>query len=133
MIDYVITSNVTLKTKSFQRRKTTLLRLFFVHKNNQRKIYNQRVTIKKSSKNEIFVYETLQIVFNQSIFLLHFNFNKILFINVNTFKKLKFDIVIYYVKYEKKYREINKLLIVKDNMKLILFFSKYLTNVENRY
>ena len=56
-----------------------------------------------------------------------------MFINVNAFKKLKFNIIIYYVKHEKKYREINKLLIVKNDIKLILFFSKCLTNVENRY
>ena len=121
------------KTKSFQRWKTTLLRLFFVNKNNQCKIYNQRITIKKSLKNEIVVYETLQIVFNQSIFLIYFNFDKILFINVDASKKLKFDIVIYYVKYKKKYRETNKLLIARNDMKFILFFSKYLTNVENCY
>ena len=110
-----------------------MLRLFFVNKNNQRKIYNQRVAIKKSSKNEIVVYETLQTTFNQSIFLISFNFDRILFIDVDAFKKLKLDIVIYYIKHEKKYCEINKLLVVKDDIKLILFFSKCLTNVENRY
>ena len=117
-----------------QRRKTTLLRLFFVNKNNQRKIYNQRVVIKKSSKNEIIVYEALQVVFNQSTFLIYFNSNQILFIDVDVFKELEFDIVIYHVKHEKKYREFsNKLLVVKNDIKFILFFSKYLTNVENRY
>ena len=117
-----------------QRRKTTLLRLFFMNKKNQRKIYNQRVVIKKSSINEIVVYEAFQVVFNKSTFLVYFNLDKILFIDVDVFKKLKFDIVIYHVKNENNYREINiKLLIVKNDIKLILFFSKYLTNVENRY
>ena len=75
----------------------------------------------------------MQIVFNQLIFLVYFNFDKILFINVDAFKKLKFDIVIYYVKHEKKYRQVNKLLVAKNNIKFILFFNKYLTNVENYY
>ena len=109
-----------------------MLRLFFVNKKNQRKIYNQRVAIKKSSINEIVVYEAFQVVFNKSTFLVHFNFDKILFIDVDAFKKLDFDIVIYYAKNENKYRD-NKLLVAKNNMKLILFLSKYLTNVENRY
>ena len=57
-----------------------------------------------------------------------------MFIDVDVFKKLKFDIVIYHVKNENNYREINiKLLIAKNDIKFILFFSKYLTNVENRY
>ena len=47
------------KTKSLQRRKTILLRLFFINKKNQRKIYSQRVVIKKSSINEIVIYEVL--------------------------------------------------------------------------
>ena len=101
-------------------------------KNNQRKIYNQRVLIQKSSKSEIVVYETLQIVFNRSIFLVYFNLDKILFINVDAFKKLKFNIVIYHTKNDDKYRN-DKLLIVKNDMKFILFFSKYLINVENCY
>ena len=111
-----------------------MFRLFFVNKNNQRNIYNQRVVIKKSLKNKIIVYETLQVVFNQSTFLVYFNFDRILFIDVDAFKELKFNIVIYHVKHEKKYCELNnKLLIVKNNIKFILFLSKYLTNVENRY
>ena len=56
-----------------------------------------------------------------------------MFIDVDASKKLEFDIVTYHVKHEKKYREISKLLIARNNMKLILFFSKCLTNVENRY
>ena len=84
-------------------------------------------------KVEIVAYEALQIVFNQLIFLIYFSFDRILFIDVDAFKELKFDIVIYHVKHEKKYREFNKLLIIRDNIKFILFFKKCLTNVENRY
>ena len=117
------------KTKSLQRRKTTLLRLFFINKKNQRKIYNQRVAIKKSLVNEIVVYEILQIVFNKSTFLIHFNFDRILFIDVDASKKLKFDIVIYHVKHENNYREFNsKLLIVKKIWNLYYF----LTNAWSR-
>ena len=98
------------------------------------KIFFQYVAIKKSSKSKIVAYEALQIVFNQSIFLIHFNFDRILFIDVDASKKLEFDIVIYYVKHENKYRELNsKLLIVKKNMKLILFLSKCLIDTKRRY
>ena len=109
-----------------------MLRLFFINKKNQRKIYNQRVIVNKSSKIKIVAYETLQIVFNQLIFLVHFNIDKILFINVDVFKKLEFDIVIYHAKNDDKYQD-NKLLIVKNDMKFILFFSKYLIDTQRRY
>ena len=66
--------------------------------------------------------------------MIHFNLDKSLFIDVDASKKLKFDIVIYYVKHEKKYREFsNKLLIVKKNMKSILFFNKCLIDTKRRY
>ena len=112
------------KTKSLQRRKTTLFRLSLIIKSNQRKIYNQRISIKKSSKNKIIVYETLQIVFNKSIFLIYFNLDKILFIDVDVSKELKFNIVIYHVKHENNYREFNnKLLIVKKIWSLYYFLA----------
>ena len=106
--------------------------MLLIIKSNQRKIYNQRVSIKKSFENEIVIYEILQIAFNKSIFLIYFNLDKILFIDVDVFKKLKFDIVIYHAKNENKYRN-NKLLIVKNDMKFILFLNKYLTKIENLY
>ena len=52
------------KIKLLQRRKTILFRLLSIIKNNQRKIYNQRVFVNESSKIEIVSYETLQIIFN---------------------------------------------------------------------
>ena len=124
----------TQKIKSLQRRKIILFRLLLIIKNNQRKIYNQRVFVNESSKIEIVSYEILQIVFNQSNFLIYFNIYKILFIDVNALKKLKFDIVIYYVKHEKKYREFNnKLLMIKKDIRSILFFNKYLIDIKRRY
>ena len=120
--------------KLLQRRKTILFRLLSIIKNNQRKIYNQRVFVNESSKIKIVSYETLQITFNQSIFFIYFNLDKILFIDVDASKKLKFNIIIYHIKHEKKYREFNnKLLIVKKTIKLILFLSKCLINTKRRY
>ena len=66
--------------------------------------------------------------------MIYFNLDKILFIDVDALKKLKFNIVIYYIKHEKKYRAFNnKLLVTRENMKSILFFSKCLIDTKRWY
>lgn len=72
-----------------------MLRLLYVNKNYQLRIYNQHVLIKKSSINKVIIYKTFYIIFNKLIFLNHLNFDRNLFIDVNLFKKLKLDILIY--------------------------------------
>ena len=44
------------------------------------------------------MYEALQLTFNRFTFLIHFDKNRILFINVNAFKKHNFKIIMYHVK-----------------------------------
>ena len=57
-----------------------------------------------------------------------------MFIDVNTSKKLKFNIEIYYIKHENKYHELNsKLLIIRKNMKFILFLNKCLIETKQWY
>ena len=129
--DYV--KRYVQKTELLKQRKTVLLRQSFNNKSNQRKAFSQRTLIEQISSPEIVAYETLQLTFNKSTFLVHFDRNRILFIDVNSFKKHNFGIVIYYAKNEAKYRIDSKILIIRTNIKLILFFSKCLTNVESRY
>ena len=115
------------------RRKTKLLRQFLSNKNKQRKIFNLHIVIDQDSSKKRTVYEILQLVFSNFTFLTHFDRIRILFINVNVFKKHDFGIIIYHVKNENKYRDNLKQLMIRIDMKFILFFNKCLTNVENRY
>ena len=75
----------------------------------------------------------MQIVFNNFTFFIHFDRKRILFINVNVFKKHDFDIIIYHVKNEIKYRNDSKILIIRIDIKSIFFLNKCLTNAKNRY
>ena len=86
------------KTKSLQQQKTKLLQLSLNNKNNQRKTCNQKTTIKSLLFKKISTYEALQLTFNCFTFLIHFDKNRILFIDVNAFKKHNFEIIIYHVK-----------------------------------
>ena len=74
------------------------MRLLLNNKSNQRKTYNQKTIIKLLLFKEISTYETLQLTFNRFTFLIHFDKNCILFIDVNAFKKHNFEIIIYHVK-----------------------------------
>ena len=121
------------KIESLTRRKAKLLRQFFNNKNKQRKIFNLHIVIEQNSSKKRVVYEILQLTFSNFIFLIHFNRICILFINVNVVKKHDFDIIMYHVKNENKYRDNSKLLMTRIDIKFILFFSKCLTNVESRY
>ena len=75
----------------------------------------------------------MQIIFNNFTFFIHFDRKRILFININVFKKHDFDIIIYHVKNEIKYRNNLKFLIIRIDMKSIFFLNKCLTNAKNRY
>ena len=121
------------KIESLTRRKTKLLRQFFSNKKKQRKIFNLHIVIDQSSSKKRTTYEFLQLAFSSFTFLTHFDQTRILFINVNVFKKYDFGIMIYHVKNKSKYRDNSKQLMTRTNIKLILFLSKCLTNVEDRY
>ena len=121
------------KTKSLQRRKTKFLRLSLSNKSNQRKTYNQKTIIKSLLFKKNSTYETLQLTFNHFTFLIHFDKNCILFIDVNAFKKHNFEIIMYHVKKKNKYRNDLKVLIMSIDVKSILFFKKFFNNVENSY
>ena len=55
------------------------------------------MSFNKFIKEKLHIFETLQKLFAKFIFLVHFNSDQQLYINVNIFKQYRFNAVIYYV------------------------------------
>ena len=78
-------------------------RLFFYvsrrqTKINKKKIYNQHTILKKFIDEKFNFYRLLQKVFDKIIFLVYFNRNRILYIDINVSKRRDFKIMIYHFK-----------------------------------
>lgn len=59
---------------------------------------------------------------------MHFNCNRILYINIDTFKKRNFETIIYYLK-----KNVNSKKSTRKDIKLILFLSCLLNNAKSCY
>ena len=77
------------------------------------------------------VYEQIQKIFARNFFFFFFNHTKVLFIDINTFKRWKFDARIYYNKFNFHYlsEEYSK----KFDIQSVLLFSRLLINFETKY
>ena len=84
--------------------------------------------LKKFFDVEYEAYCQLQKVFRKINLLIYYNFIRIIYINVNAFKRYNFNIVIYYLKLE-----INSNNFKHNEIELILFFSRMFIVVKKWY
>ena len=84
-------------TKLLQRRKILLMKIAS-SKEKSKKIYVKSARILESISIEIIIYEHLQSLFFILIFLIHHDSNRRLYIDVDAFKQMKFEIMIFHVK-----------------------------------
>ena len=112
-----------------QNRKTIFLKKKSI-KNNFKKTFSKRTFINQSINAEYWSYEYLQIKFSKSSFLIYFEAMKLTFIDVDVSKKRNFKIIIFHVQnnFEK-----NDIIIIKNEIQSIMFFSKILIDAETRY
>ena len=73
-------------------------------------------------------YRLLQKVFNKIFFLIHFNRNRVLYIDVNASKQYKFKIMMYHLKFE---TDSEKLRIT--DIELIMFLNRLLNIAKFKY
>ena len=66
-------------------------------KEKSRKIYVKSARIFESKSTKIIVYEHLQSLFFTLIFLAHHDSNRRLYIDVDAFKQMRFEIMIFHV------------------------------------
>ena len=83
-------------TASLQTQKTALRKTSLAKRNIQKQHISQ-ILFSQFNLKKIHIFKTLQDLFAVSIFLVHFNFNWCLYINVNVFKQYDFSTVIYHV------------------------------------
>ena len=105
-----------------------LLRSSLSNKDKQKKIYNQRIVLKNFIDEKFNFYRLLQKTFSKISFFIHFNRDRVLYIDINVLKQQDFDIMIYHFKVNvdsEKFRAID--------IKFILFLSRLLNIAEFKY
>ena len=121
--------NYAIKFKSLQERKTLLLKNLS-KLNNARKSCSSRTKIIELTKFEMKSFRSIQKALFKSIFLIHFNAKRQLYVDLNFSKEEKIDAMMYHVFDDRiffsKYS-------FKRNVQFVLFFNRLLTSVEIRY
>ena len=115
-------------TASLQTCKTALLKASPAKKNTQKQ-HISHVSVNKLSPDKVHTFKMLQDLFRTSIFLIHFNSNCQLYIDMDVFKQYDFGAIIYHV--EEDPEEVAEFLCHK--IQFILFLSKLLTSIEWNY
>ena len=115
--------------KSLQNRKTKFLRNEFIAKNAKR-VYFSKTRVQHFTTKKLISFDALQIVLTKSFYLVHSDFKRQLFIDLNASKKFDFDVMLYYVK--KVFFESNKYF-SRHAIESILFFNRLLIDAETKY
>ena len=122
-------SYYTHVAESLQQQKTILSRCMsfkeWSHICYTRTAELQTVTDKKKE-----VYDILQTQFARMLFLVHFDFTHVLYVNIDVFKKCDFSIVIFHVKEQWNNLKISS---SKNLIESIMFFSRFLKKIERNY
>ena len=118
-----------VKSESLQLRKIRLFKLTF-KSNNAKKIYTIKIMFHQFSNDKINVFETFQKNLFKSIYLIHFDFAKQLYADLN-FNDADMSVMIYHVKSKSNF-EFSKYFF-QNCVQSIIFLSRLLTSIESRY
>ena len=102
-----------------------MLREFLI-KSNVRKRFNVNNRLNIFINVKRLFYEVFQKMFNKFIFLIHHNFARQFYVDVDVSYKRDFRVTVYHVKRK-------KIIYNKKNIEFILFFNKILISTEFRY
>ena len=116
------------KVEFLQHRKVALLRLSSFNKNRQRKLYVNKTILKFFTKAKLNSYRQLQKIFNKTKFLIHFDRNRVLYIDIDVLKRRNFDVIIYHLKNEASLKKSRR-----DDIKFIIFLDKFLNTAKINY
>ena len=84
--------------------------------------------LKKFFDVEYKAYCQLQKIFRKINLLIYYNFTRIIYINMNIFKRCNFDVIIYYLKFKTNFNNFKH-----NKIKSILFFNRMFIVVEKQY
>ena len=116
--------------KSLQQLKIELFHDEFVI-DNVRKSYFRNIRIKNSTIEEIVSFRILQSLLTKFFYLVHSNFTRKLFVNFDFNKKFELIDMIYHVKNSANWND--KKYSSRKSIEFILFFSRFLIDVETKY
>ena len=102
--------------------------MLLFNKNRQRKLYVNKTILKFFTKTKLNLYRQLQKVFCKTEFLVHFDRNKILYIDIDVAKRRDFDVIIYHLKDETNSKKSRR-----NDIKFIIFLNKFLNIAEINY
>ena len=115
--------------KVLQNRKTALLRSASKVES-ARKSYISRTHLTNSISLKLKFFRLLQSVLLKLIYLIHYDFNRQLYVNLNASKKFEFKTIIYHVIEEKIKQEYYSSRIVIQS---VLFISRLLSSAKTNY
>ena len=98
---------------------------------NVRKIYSRNIKIKNSTVEKLTFFQILQLLLVKLFYLIHSNFTKKLFVNLDFSKKFELIDIIYHVKNIANWNDKNYSF--RKFIESILFFSRLLIDVEIKY
>ena len=98
-----------------------------------KRFYFSKTRVQHSTAEELTSFDALQIVLTKSFYLVHSNFKRQLFIDLNASKKFDFDVMLYYVKKVYLDQLESDKYSSRHVIESILFLSRLLTDVETRY
>ena len=113
---------------SLLKRKTFLLRSFSSNKNRQRKIYFVKTILQKFFVVELKFYWQFQKNFDKTNLLIHYDFIRIIYINVDVSKQRDFEVIIYHLKFTANFNNFKR-----NEIELIMFFNRMFTSTKKRY
>ena len=105
-----------------------LLRNSSSNKNRQRKIYFARIVLQQSFEIEIKFYRQLQKIFNKINLLVHHDFIRVIYIDVDAFKRRDFDVIIYHLK-----KNVNSNQFKRIDIEFIMFLNRMFIFAKKRY
>ena len=105
-----------------------MLRSSSTNKKRQRKIYSIKIVLKKIFNVEYKAYRQLQKIFRKINLLIYYNFIRIIYIDVNVFKRCNFNVIIYHLKSKTNFNNFKH-----NEIESILFFNQMFTIVEKQY
>ena len=137
------------KFDALSKRKIMLLKVLSSNVDKTRKNFNKRISINHSTKTEKNSYRQLQSSFSRFSWLVHQDFNRILYVDVDEFRK-DFDVMMYHFKNDKnkQFLSINDDLkktfeittfklsstsFKRKNVESIMFLNRMLTFIEKKY
>ena len=113
---------------SLQDLKTVLLKLKSVSVDVRKKTYTSKTKLLLTIKEKNF-FDLLQKTISNAAMLIHFDLDRVLWIDLNDFKEREFDIVIFHLKKEL----INDMILLRTQIESIMFLSRLLFAAEINY